>query len=129
MSTQQAHSSTDPIALDELADRCLGQLDFIQRVLTSFAGRFEDDLAQLRKELCDGNTTNVATLAHRMKGACGNTAAHELCRQMAQIEELAREERLDEIPSCIDSLEEEWTRFLSWVESFATPDGINFAKR
>ena len=122
MSTHEAAPELAPIAIDELTNRCLGRLDFVQRVLGSFAVRFEDDFAELRTEVAAGNASATARLAHRMKGACGDTAAHEMHRQMAEIEELALGGQLEEVANRFSNLELAWTRFLERLESLLAAD-------
>jgi len=116
------YTSTDmtPIAYDELAARCLERIDFIERVLHSFSGRFEEDLKQLEREIEAEDGRAIAQLAHKMKGACGNTAAHELHCHVSKIEQLAREDRLVEIPPCLDGIRHAWTNFGHAVTDLTT---------
>ena len=123
MSTSYSTPELVPIAFDELAERFLGQLEFIQKVLVSFVCRFQEDLEQLEKELSSRNISEVARLAHRMKGACGNMAAHQLQDTTAHIEQLAREDRISEIAIYLEKLQHEFTEFLSSAESFKSSDG------
>jgi len=82
---------------DELLARCVGRLDFMERILNSFELRFGEDLEQLEEHLKSSDADEVARLAHKMKGASANVAALCLNKQVAEIEQLARSQRLDEI--------------------------------
>ena len=120
MTTTNNNADITPIAYDELAARCLERIDFIERVLQSFSSRFSEDLEQLEREIEAEDGHAVAQLAHRMKGACGNTAAHELHHHVSRIERLAREDRLVEIPPCLDGIQHAWTNFRHAVSDLTT---------
>ena len=120
MTTTNTDTDMTPIAYDELAARCLERIDFIERVLHSFSSRFAEDLEQLEREIQAEDGQAVARLAHRMKGACGNTAAHELHHHVSRIERLAREDRLTEIPPCLDGIQHAWTNFRHAVTDLST---------
>ena len=90
MTTTNNNADITPIAYDELAARCLERIDFIERVLHSFSSRFSEDLEQLVREIQAEDGQAIAQLTHRMKGACGNTAAHELLHHVSRIAPLVR---------------------------------------
>gem|GEM_PF-3495103 len=111
MATTETNTVKTPIAYDELAARCLERIDFIERVLHSFSDRFVEDLEQLERYVETEDVQAIARLAHRMKGACGNTAAQELHEQVSRIERLAREDRFAEILPSIAGIHLAWTNF------------------
>ncbi len=128
MVTFESRADLAPLAYDELAARCLQRIDFIERVLDTFSSRFEEDLLQLEVELaaCDSNA--VALLAHRMKGACGNTAAHELMSHVARIEELAREERLEPVAGCLKEIHSAWSNFRQAAKEVVSRPAVSCAE-
>ncbi len=99
------------LALDELMERCLGNLNFAQRVVSVFEEHFGRDLAALEAGLASDDMDEVARIAHRMKGSSANAAAPQLCRDMASIEELAQHHRSAEMARCILKLREDWSQF------------------
>lgn len=111
MTLSRDNTDMQPIAYDELAARCMEKIDFIERVLNSFSSRFAEDLHHLEQEIESRDNQAVARLAHRMKGACSNTAAHELHSYVSRIERLARDDRLTEVPSCLDGIHRAWNDF------------------
>jgi HPt (histidine-containing phosphotransfer) domain-containing protein len=121
MTTSESNVDATPIAYDELAARCLERIDFMERVLNSFSLRFAEDLQQLEREIEVGNSRAIALLAHRMKGACGNTAAHQLHGHVSWIERLAREERFAEIPPCLEGIQHAWATFRHAVTDLTSP--------
>jgi len=109
-----------PPALDpqELLARCLGNLDFAERVLAKFASRFDADLEALEAAVRSDDADQITLIAHRIKGASANVAAHGLRQQAAGIEELARQQALTEIPAQLAQLRTEWGRFAQSVATF-----------
>lgn len=100
-------------ALDvqELLNRCMGNLDFAERILEKFQSRFDADFAELEQAMDAQDSAAAARVAHRLKGASATAAAHGLRQQAATIEELARQQCLAEIPSRLEDLRHEWARF------------------
>ena len=123
MALRDEQGTVPPLKHEELIARCLGNLDFAERVLTKFQERFEADLVELEAELVSGNTDSVARLAHRMKGASANTAATGLQTEAACIEELARSDQKEEITRRLGRLGGEWSRFIESAESFRSCSG------
>ena len=91
----------------ELIARCMGNLEFAERLLGKFQGRLDDDIVQLEHALQAQNTDLIARVAHRIKGASANIAAHPLRQRAAEIEHSARENSLTTIPSQLDELRAE----------------------
>lgn len=89
---------------DELLARCMGNIEFAERLLAKFQGRLDEDIAELEAAVQAEDVDVVARVAHRIKGASANVAAHDLRQRAAEIEQLARERCLTEIPGRIDEL-------------------------
>src|SRR5271165_4200658 len=75
-------SEDDVLDLQELCDRCIGNLDLVQRVLDKFEQRLPEELAELERALELGDTAQAALVAHRIKGNASNVSAGAL-RQAA----------------------------------------------
>ena len=103
------------LAFDELVERCMGQIDFAERVLSKFEQTFGGDLTELEDLLERENHEEIALVAHRLKGASANVGAPRLCDRAAKIENLARAQRTAEIPPYLDQLRSEWSRFVESV--------------
>ncbi|MEN6493785.1 MAG: Hpt domain-containing protein [Thermoguttaceae bacterium] len=101
----------------ELLNRCLGDLALVERVLAIFQSRFDADLEELERAVEANDLEQITRVAHRIKGASANMAAHGLRQRAASIEELARRQVLAEIPPHLQGLHAEWARF---VESAST---------
>jgi len=102
---------------EELLARCMGNVEFAERVLDRFQQSFGADLAELEKGLDSENAEQVSSVAHRLKGASANVSAPGLCQWASEIEQLGRAARLSEIPTHLERLRCEWSRFVGVVSS------------
>jgi HPt (histidine-containing phosphotransfer) domain-containing protein len=111
---------------DDLMGRCLGNLEFAERILAMFQTRFGEDLGELERMLAAGDAESVAYLSHRLKGAAANAAAPSLKTLAAEIEQLARARSLDGVQRRLDDLRHEWDWFretaLLWKASSISCD-------
>ena len=110
---------SEPAALqyDELVARLMGNVELAERLIASFQRHFQEEVAQIQKQLDAEDADGIATLAHRLKGASANVAAERLRHRAEEIERLARAERLDRIPPHLDQLQNEWARFVDSASS------------
>ncbi len=97
--------------------RCLGNIDFVQRVLEKFQQRLPEELAELERLLQLGETEQLARVAHRIKGTSANVSAPGLFQAAANIEALGRSGRMADIPRGIAHLRTEWEGYLSHVST------------
>ncbi len=113
------HVDREPAALEfeQLLARCMGNLEFAERVLGKFQERLEEDLVQIERGLDSGDAKEIARVAHLLKGASGNVAATALQAEAANIEALARERRLEQVPLHLDRLRSQRSRFVDSVSA------------
>jgi len=119
MITQQPNYVASALDLDELVDRCMGNLEFVDRVLTKFQQRFGEHLDELEQAVAQDDAERVALLAHRLKGESASVAAGALRDRAGEIEALGRAGRIASIPDCLQRLRGDWARF---TESVSTLD-------
>jgi HPt (histidine-containing phosphotransfer) domain-containing protein len=119
MSIAENSVAAAPADLHDLFQRCLGNLDLVQRVLDAFEGNFENDLDELEAALKATSLTAAAQIAHRMKGASSNVGATVLARELASMEDLARSNQVPETLVCMGRLREEWQRYRKVEKDFA----------
>jgi len=105
-------STTNVLDLQELCDRCLGNLDLVERVLDKFDQRLPGELAELEHVLKTGDAAKVTLVAHRIKGNASNISASGLQEAAAEIEDLSRAGRVADIPARLPKLREQWQRYL-----------------
>jgi HPt (histidine-containing phosphotransfer) domain-containing protein len=109
--------SMAPVELEELLARCVGNIEFAQRVLARFVASFGDDIDRLERCFQLHQPEELARIAHAMKGAAANVAAHGLEEQIGRIEEMARSRRLEDFTSCLTPLRDEWSRVSNTVSA------------
>jgi HPt (histidine-containing phosphotransfer) domain-containing protein len=111
----------EPIDFDDLVERCLGNLDFVDRVLTRFQAQFDGDFRRLQDACQASDPTEIARVAHLLKGFATSVPARTLQQVAGRIENLGRTAQLDDIPGHLDILENEWTRFVDHATLLAAP--------
>jgi HPt (histidine-containing phosphotransfer) domain-containing protein len=115
MDSSASETEASVLALQELVDRCMGNLGLVQRVLARFESTADSDLAELERAILDQDSRTAATVAHRLKGASANVAAERLRQGAACVERLAREGQLGQIEQALESLRSEKLRFAESV--------------
>ena len=106
-------SSPQVVNLEELLERCMGNLDLVERVLQKFQETFPQELAKLESALEIGNAEQLAHVVHRVKGISASISAAGLQRAAAELEGLCCAGRMGDVPRQIDRLRREWTRYLA----------------
>jgi HPt (histidine-containing phosphotransfer) domain-containing protein len=95
-----------------LSDRCLGNLELVERVLSRFETHLPRELAELERLMEVGDTDQLTLAAHRIKGSSSNVSAAGLQRVAAEIEDLTRAGRVEDIPAKFRNLREQWQRYV-----------------
>jgi len=103
-------AKTCVVDLEALKRRCLGNLDLVERVLGKFATQLDDDLARLAQAITDSDAEAFALVAHRIKGMSANVEARDLSRQAAAAEQCALDREIDELPFCLERMQQERAR-------------------
>ncbi len=100
---------------DELCNRCLGNIELVERVVAAFEEGFSADLDRLRLLIAQGQIEAAAQLAHKIKGASANVAAYQLQTIAADIERAATLDGSDCLNEHFDNLQSAWSSFTSEV--------------
>ena len=79
-----------PITFEELLARCMGELEFAQKVLENFVSTCEPQLEGLRKDLESNNWEALSQKVHRLKGTAATIAARPLRESLEQLEDLVK---------------------------------------
>jgi HPt (histidine-containing phosphotransfer) domain-containing protein len=110
MLANRREAISDVIDLDDLMTRCLGNLEFADRILTVFQSRFESDLSELEHAVQLGDVERVERIAHRLKGACANAAASGLAERATNLWNAAHEGQVKSVRECFSALQDEWSQ-------------------
>ena len=108
-------SSSEPvwIALQDLVDRCLGNLDLADRILTRFTDGLPGHLRELEELAAGEDLAPLACRAHRLKGEAANVGCHPIHRLASQLEDFARQGLQDPSQLLIEQLRDAVTQFSS----------------
>jgi HPt (histidine-containing phosphotransfer) domain-containing protein len=108
---QVAASSTFRVLdVEGLINRCMGNIDLVQRVLEKFQQRIPDELAELEDAFEHGETERLGRIAHRLRGSSATVSAEGFAQAAAEIEDASRNGRVADIPAGIEHLRSEWRR-------------------
>lgn len=110
--TTPGAANAEVFDLQGLCDRCMGNLDLVQRVLDKFEQRLPGELAELERVLEQGDATKITLVAHRIKGNSSNISASGLQQAAAEIEDLSRAGRVSDIHGRLGNLRKHWQRYV-----------------
>lgn len=96
------------VDVDDLLARCLGNVEFLERVLLIFQSRCESDLCELEVAIQSADMLNVRRLAHRLKGACDSAGADRLGVRASELWTAANDESKDELAALFTLLRSDW---------------------
>jgi CheY-like chemotaxis protein/HPt (histidine-containing phosphotransfer) domain-containing protein len=105
-----------PLDCQSLAERFMGDWDFVEVILGKFQEQVGTDLEQLEKSLLERNAQQTASLAHRIKGAAANVSAVEVSRLAAELETMGRAADLANANEHLARIRNECRRLNEFVE-------------
>lgn len=117
MNTEQLEQEAAPVDFDDLVDRCLGNLEFVERLLAKFHQRFGEQLEELESAAAEEDAERVALVAHRLRGESASIAAPGLSERAAEIERLGRANRIADAQRSLDALRADWAAFTEYLSS------------
>lgn len=107
------------IDLMSLLGRCLGNIDLILRVLSSFRNAGKIDFARLEQALERADFETIVEVAHRFKGAAGNVSAPGLRKIAIALEQSGREHNGAAVEQSLNEFRVEWEEFVRCADAFA----------
>jgi HPt (histidine-containing phosphotransfer) domain-containing protein len=103
-----------PFDFNTLLQRCMGNRQFLKKMVAKFQKRLIGDMEQLERNLALGNAQQVERLAHALKGAAANLSAEALRSAAARLETLGRAGELGAATLSLADLQHEARRFLTY---------------
>ena len=113
MMSAQTETPSCVVDVDELLARCLGNLEFAERILAIFQDRCSTDLDDLERAIEAEDLERVAGITHRLKGACANAAAHSLCERISHLREAACGGENEDVSEQYRELRNDWDEFVA----------------
>lgn len=108
MTTNQFNALAKVINVDDLMERCMGNLDFVEKILTIFQTRCAADLAELEAAIEAVDLLRVQQIAHRLKGACANAGANNLSERASELWTAANKGFTDVLAGRCAQFRQEW---------------------
>jgi Amt family ammonium transporter len=105
----------DPLDIPSLLDRCMGNVDFLNRLLEKFRNRVGSDVERLSQAVQAQNAQETAQVAHSLKGAAANVSAIALSRIALELEQLGGGCDWETANACLTRLREEVIRCIRYV--------------
>lgn len=115
-------SEPEVINLESLKARFLGNINLLERILSTFTGQLDADLEELEQAILAGNSEAAAELSHRIKGMSASVEAKCLFKNASIAEQRARENCLAELPDSLNRMQTDRSR-LSEVLRARRQDG------
>jgi HPt (histidine-containing phosphotransfer) domain-containing protein len=113
------------IEMMSLLGRCLGNIDLILRVLSSFRNAGRVDLARLEQAIERADFETIVEVAHRFKGAAGNVSAPGLRKIAVSLEQFGRERNGAAVELALTQFRSEWEEFVRCADAFAPAAGVS----
>jgi HPt (histidine-containing phosphotransfer) domain-containing protein len=110
MTTNQMDNLARVINVDDLMSRCMGNLEFVERILAIFQSRCEADLQELEEAVAASDFVRVQRIAHRLKGACANAGASDLSARASELWTAANKEFTDVVSARFAQFKQEWNQ-------------------
>jgi HPt (histidine-containing phosphotransfer) domain-containing protein len=108
MTANQMGELARVINVDDLMSRCMGNLEFVDRILTIFQSRCEADLQELEQAIDAADFQQIQRISHRLKGACANAGASSLSTRASELWIAANKEFNDVVAARFAQFKQEW---------------------
>lgn len=92
---------------EQLLQRCLGKIDFAQRVLDLFLSKVDRDIEALLDAGQQGNCAQLTQSAHRLKGSAASIAAPRLQKLMSELEKAGRQDAHSDVEQLLSQVQSE----------------------
>jgi PAS domain S-box-containing protein len=105
----------EPVNLDALTHRCMGNREFVNRILSKLADRLPSDLTRLEECICKGELALAVPQAHAIKGLAANMSADRLHCLAGELESACRANKFESASEMIFKMWQEANRCLNFI--------------
>ncbi|MGA3066392.1 MAG: response regulator [Tepidisphaeraceae bacterium] len=99
-----------PLDITDVLQRCMGNVEFLQRLLGKFRNRLEEDFENLVKAVSNKDKQQTVRLAHSLRGSAANVSAKRLAVLSAECEKRAAAGDFSHSDELVQQLREEVDR-------------------
>ncbi len=101
----------EPLKFDELLTRCMGEVEFAQKILREFLDSSEPLLDQIGSSIEQDSVQEAARTVHRLKGTAATVAAKPFLHALVELEQLLRSEETPQTVALNEKLNRSCLRF------------------
>ena len=112
--------STTRFDFESLLARCMGNREFVGRILRKFEAKGGEDLKALEKAVQAGDAEVIAFVAHAIKSAAANLSANVLRETAGEMERVARSGDLSGAAGHLERVRREFVALMDCVSQGAT---------
>lgn len=117
MSTSSLERYSEVLDVDDLMNRCMGNIDFACRVLQILSERCSADIEGLEQAAASSDFDRVYHISHRLKGAFANASAKNMSQLADKVCVASQAHNSYESLENTQALRDEWESFVSMVHS------------
>jgi HPt (histidine-containing phosphotransfer) domain-containing protein len=110
-------SDAAPLVLDKLVKRVMGDRDFMRELLADYLQQLPGQIEAIREAVKAEDAEAVTQKAHTLKGASANMGASRIAEIAFGLEQIGRDDRLQEGPEQLATLEKEATYLWDYTET------------
>jgi HPt (histidine-containing phosphotransfer) domain-containing protein len=109
------------INADELIERCLGNIEFANRILQLLSAQCDSEIVELERAAMHECSDDACRIAHRLKGAFANAAARQLSEYAEGVYRSASDGDFDTARKLVGQLRAGWDNFLEFANAGIQP--------
>ncbi len=119
--TAETSRSTQVLNMQQLLDRCMGNLELAERCLVRFEQKLQADVDSVQQCVDSDDRAELVQVAHRVKGSAATVAAEGLAETAAALEAYARSGDAADPSGLMSDFLGEVQRFFDGVPRFTQP--------
>ncbi len=108
--------SKDPLDINKLLGQWNGKSKFVAKILQTFEQEAGSDIGSFEGAFALGDPAQVASVAHRLKGAAATIGAEAIRAEAAKLESMGRSGDLSQAQECVSRLRSEFERYRSFMQ-------------
>jgi len=105
MSTSRVAILNDSVDRAAVLDRVGGDESLLREITEIFLTEYPSLLEEIRSAVCAGDPSKLERFAHTLKGSVANFGAAEATRAAYQLEQIGRDQQLEQAPAALRALE------------------------
>ncbi|MFH0924414.1 MAG: Hpt domain-containing protein [bacterium] len=118
MSVQNKDDQVLPVDLTEVLERVNGDREFLKELFNDLINDYPKQLKVLSQGIETRNFGEIVYAAHNLKGTTGALAANNARELAFKLEQMGRDEQLENAQEVLDKLKKELQRVNKWIKDY-----------